>query len=303
MFGGREAERSYRVDATRPVKGRVIVRFSVGPRTVLAREFPLDARPGAPATISVKLPVPPVKDGVVFPAAVRVMAIEANGTDPVATFDQNLWVYPDGPFAGRAEWLKGLGLIVYDPPGATVTLLTRLEVPFEERHTPAALTEIDKGVLLVGEGTAFAQEPGLADVLAAAAGRGAVVVVLAPASGRLTVPGVGAPADGVTGVTFTRDIVRTVDKRLDPSGWPPDGTLVAATLSVIAAEGTVGGEVAAGPAGWPWVEARCGPTGRWVFCGYPVVARWDAGPAPRFFLARVLESLTDNPVPDPEPSK
>ena len=303
VFGGREVERSYRVAATRPVTGRVTLRFAVGPRTALAREFPLAARPGQPDTITVKLPVPPVKDGIVFPAAVRVAAVEAGGTEPVATLGQDLWVYPDDPFAGRAAWLKGLGIIVYDPPGATAQLLTRLDVPFEERHTPAALTEVDSGVLLVGEGTTFGQEPGLADVLAAAAVRGAVVVVLAPASGRVTIPGVGSPADGIDGVTFTRDIVRTLGKRLDPAGWPSDGTRATATLTVNAADGTIGGEVSAGPTGWPWVEAKCGRTGRWAFCGYPVIARWDAGPAPRFFLARVLESLTAKPDPDPEPTK
>jgi hypothetical protein len=53
---------------------------------------------------------------------------------PLATHEQKVWVFPEDPFADKAEWLKGLKLHLYEPPGATNKLLTAAKRPFERKN-------------------------------------------------------------------------------------------------------------------------------------------------------------------------
>jgi hypothetical protein len=162
-----------------------------------------------------------------------------------------------------------------------------------------AVAELKEGVVIIGEGTSFKEEKGLAAELQKRAAAGLVVLVLAPKEGEVIVPGVGGPAGGLDNLTFRREIVRKLDKRLDPDGWLPDGKAVASTIAIKNGDDGVIGEVAAGPGGWPWIEANYGK-GRWAVCGLAIIAKWDAGPTPRFLFARMLEYLTDSETEKPK---
>lgn len=305
VFGGREAEVRFRVEARRAVRGRVAWRLAAGTATVAVGEGELAAAPGAPGVVTLKLPVPPVRDGVVLPTRLTVSAVEAGKAGPVAAHGQDIWVFPADPFAGRSAWLKKLKLSLYDPPGATAKVLTAAGVPFEPLRDVDAAAGLRGGVLVVGEGVSFREERGLAETLDRLAAAGVVVLCLAPADGELVIPGLGGPGGGQQDLTFRRDIVRALDRRLDPGGWGADGKIVASTVAVKPGDGGVVGAVAP-DGGWPWVEARYGPgAGRWAVCGYAVIARWDDSPTPRFLFVRVLDYLTDpkSELPRIEPKR
>jgi hypothetical protein len=293
VFGGQVTEFRFRVDGRKPAKGRVTWRLAAGTATVAAGEAATDAA----GSVRIRLPVPPVKDGVVLRTRLTVAVVEGDQAKPAATREQDVWVFPKDPFAGRSEWLKMLRIGLYDPPGATAKILTAANVPFDELRTVDAVADRKTGVVVVGEGVSFQEERGLAATLDRLAAAGVAVLCLAPAAGELVVPGLDGPGSGQRDLTFRRDFVRELDKRLDPAGWRPDGKTVASTVVVKAGAGGAVGEVVPG-GGWPWVEARYEPgKGRWVVCGLAVVAGWDAGPTPRFLFARLLEHLTGaNPL-------
>jgi hypothetical protein len=107
------------------------------------------------------------------------------------------------------------------------------------------------------------------------------------------VPGLAGPRGHQSELVFRRDILRSLDKRLDPEAWTADPKTAGTTLVVKAVDGMATGEVAP-TGGWKWVEARYPPgRGRWAVCGHAVVSRWDTGPTPRFAFIRMLEYLTD----------
>lgn len=302
VFGGKEAEYKFTVEAKRAVKGRATWRLAAGTATVTAGEMNFAAAPDSPATIAIKLAVPPLKDGVVLATKLTISAIEAGQNKPIATHEQDVWAFPEDPFADKAEWLKGLKLKLYDPVGATSKLLAAAKVPFEELRDVDAVAGSKEGVVIVGEGVSFKEERGLAAALDKLAAGGRVVLCLAPADGELVVPGLGGPADQQQELSFRRDIVRQLDKRFDPDGWAVDAKTVASTIAVKSSDGSAVGEVA--PAGgWPWAEARYAHGGRWAVCGLAVVPRWEASPTPRFLLVRMLEHLTEPEQPKTEPKK
>ena len=249
----------------------------------------------APTEIAVKVALPPVKAGVVFHTKLTVAVVEADQKKPTATFEQDVWIFPHDPFADRSEWLKKLKITLFDSKGDTAKVFTAAKIPFEETKSVDTLAEVKDGVVIVGEGISFKDEKGLAAALQKLATGGVVVLILAPAGGEVLIPGLGGPAVGFEALTFRREIVRKLDKRLDPDGWLPDGKSVSNSLIVKMGEDAVGGEVVQGPGGWPWVEVRHAPgNGRWAFCGLAVIAKWDAGPTPRFLFAKMLEYLTES---------
>jgi hypothetical protein len=301
VFGEEESEFKFRVETQRAVKGRVTWRLAVGTATVKAGEVDLNADANAPADVSFKIAVPPVKDGVVLQTQLTVNVLEDKQTKPLASFAQDVWVFPKDAFADRSEWLKNLKITLYDPKGDTAKVLTAAKVPFEEARDVDALAAVKEGVVIVGEGVSFKDERGLAGVLHKLPSAGVVVLILAPSGGEVTIPGVGGPAGGLEDVSLRREIVRKLDKRLDPGGWLPDGKVIASSVTIKMGEETVGGEVSSGPGGWPWIEARAQTgKGRWAFCGVGIIAKWDAGPTPRFLFVRMLEYLTDSETEKPK---
>ena len=300
VFGDADAEFQFRVESTRAVKGRLVWRVAEGTATVKHGEVPLDIAANKPTDVAVKVAIPPVKEGVVADWKLTVTVVEAKA---VATFEQALWVFPKNPFHDRTEWLKKLKINLFDPKGDTAKVLTAAGVPFEEINSVEALADVKEGLVITGEGVAFKDEKGLGPALVKLATGGVPVLVLAPAAGEMTIPGLAGPAGGFEDLCFRRDMVRKLDKRLDPDGWLPDGKAVTSSLAIKADEAAGGAEVIAGPGGWPWAEVGHGTgkdKGRWLFCGLAVVAKWEAGPTPRFLLAKMLAYLTDTDTDQPK---
>jgi len=300
-FGDEVGEFEFRIEARRACKGRIVWRIAAGTATVKAGEVAFDAAANLPKPIAIKVNLPPIKDGVILATRLTLAAIEEDQIKPVATFEQNLWLFPKDPFADRVEWLKKLQITLYDPKGDTAKVLSEAKVPFEEARDLDALLATNAGLILVGEGLAFKDEKGLSATLHKLATAGRTVLILAPASGELAIPGIGGPIAGLRDLSFRSEIVRTLDERLDPDGWLPDGQAIASTVVVKMGEDSLGGEVAKGPGGWPWVEARAtAGKGRWALCGLGIIAKWNAGPTPRFLFARMLEYLTEPEQPKKE---
>lgn len=301
IFCDEECEFKFKVQAAPGIKGRVVWRVAAGTATVKAGELALIVKPDASAEISIKLTIPAIKEGVVLHTKLTVSVIEHDQKRPSASFEQDLWIFPKDPFADRSEWLKKLKLNLFDPKGDTAKVFTAAKIPFEECKSVEALLETKEGVVVVGEGISFKDEKELGTAVQKLAATGLTVLILAPSEGEVPIPGLGGPNGGVEDLSFRREIVRRLDKRLDPDGWLPDGKVVASSLTVKMGEDVIGGEVMPGPGGWVWIEARHGTgKGRWAFCGLAVIAKWEASPTPRFLFAKMLEYLTDSQSDQPK---
>src|SRR5262249_17729682 len=77
VFGDQEIEFKFRVDAVKAVKGKVVWRLAAGTATIKGGEVDLAANPNGPAEIAIKLPVPPVKDGIIFHTRLTLSALES----------------------------------------------------------------------------------------------------------------------------------------------------------------------------------------------------------------------------------
>jgi hypothetical protein len=243
VFGDEIAEFTFRVESQKAIKGRFVWRVAAGSATVKAGEVELAAEAGKATDIVIKVAVPPVKDGVIFGSKLTVAAVEEKRPKAAATLERDLWIFSKDPFMDRSEWLKKRKITLYDSKGDTTKMLTAAKVPFEEVRDVAALAAVKEGLLIVGEGLSFKDEKGLAAALHKLATDGLTVLILAPAAGEVVIPGVGGPAAGLEDLTFRREIVRKLDKRLDPDGWAPDGKSIASSVIIKTGEDNTGGEI------------------------------------------------------------
>jgi hypothetical protein len=235
----------------------------------------------------------------------------ADHTRPVIIFSRN-------PFAGRSEWIESVRITLFDPDGETAEAFQETGIPFAHVRRTAVLAELSEGLLIVGEGVSFEEYRGLPETVARVAASGVPVLCLAPAEGALAMPGTGdSEQSRPTRMSLRReDVIRELDKQLDSVAWPPDGRIVASRMGIQASrQGVVLEVLADGAAGseaaWPWIEVRYPKNNSsLLFCGFPIIRQWEAGPAPRFLLARIIERLSgkENPskttqTADPETSR
>jgi hypothetical protein len=256
-----------------------------------------------------------VKEGLVIEARLSVEVYDGGGGRRMAGHDRRLWIFSGDPFAQRSQWLKELKITLFDPQGDTQKVFQQAKIPFHQVHNVAALAEMTEGVLVVGQGTSLEEYRSLPEILVRVAAGGVPAICLAPSAGTLPMPGAEGPeaelplapsagplpmpgAEGPKArlpvpkhvVLRRQDAITALDKRLDADAWPPDGKIVASTISIGAERNRVVGRVGKEKTGWPWIEVHY-PKQRatLLICGFGIVDRWDAGPTPRYLFAQMLE--------------
>ncbi|OGV70429.1 MAG: hypothetical protein A3K19_12725 [Lentisphaerae bacterium RIFOXYB12_FULL_65_16] len=296
VFADHDLAFSVTVTAARPLSGRMGWSLAVAGRTVFRREQAVTSTPDKPAEVDLRTQLPPVKPGVVVAASLSVVLMEDGVSEPVAQLTRPLWIFPEDASHARHERLRELKLQVFDPERKLVPILEEAEVPFETIQSSGALEGVQAGTIVIGPGVAPEDNRGLWSVLAGLAAAGRPVLWLCPGEGRLNVPGAAnSQLPAPMGLHLQRtDIITQLDKRLDASGWPPDGKLVGVSFELSGTGETTVLQVCPGDTAWPWFCAEFATGGRLVLCGFDLVDGWAAGPVPRFLFARMIEWLHES---------
>jgi len=298
VLSGQEVTFHYVVRAPDGFRGRLGWTLSVDERPIARGETLLAIRGDAGERTAISAKVPEVREGLVLDARLSLALYESNGS-ALASLDRTVRIFSGDPFAGRRQRLKDLKIVLFDPADKTVEVLEQAKVPFERVHNPAALGNLRGGVLVVGQGTSFLEYRALPETMFRLAAEGVPVICLAPSAGTFPVPGMGtADIPAPQSVALRRqEAITALDKRLDARGWPPDGKLVASTVAILAERQGVVGRVGDEAGAWPWIEVHYPPkSGTLLICGFGIIDRWEAGPAPRWLFARMLESVAE-PTP------
>lgn len=295
VFGGKEAVFHVVINSREATQGRMDWRYSAGDKTIARQEREVSIAPSRPENVEIRLPMPEVKEGVILNTTLSVSLIENSASQATATVEKTLWVFPPDPFAGRTEWLNKLDIRLLDPEKKTADSFEKAGISFQRVANMEALVELKDGMIIVGEGISFNDFKGLPGLLFKAAARGVPVLCLAPAGGTMSLPGTGeSELPAPRSMTFHRnEIITRLDKRLDAVAWPPNGVIAVSTIALRSVHGAVAGEVEKGGANWSWLEMAFNDSrGIFVLCHFAIIEKWEAGPAPRYLLARILEYMT-----------
>jgi len=289
VFGGRDANFNITVSADAESVARVGWALEIGGRAVLRRETALNRKPGEPPMAELRIPVPPVKEGVAVSATLRIDALAPDGRQ-LAHLDKRLWVFHEDAFAVHAETLKKLDIRLFDPEETTSGLLKGAGVPFRDVRNVDAFAESGDGVLLIGAGVSFDDYQSLFAESAKAAAKGCHVIVLAPAGGSFEIPGTAeSELPRPSAVTWRRDdVIHRLDKRLDTVAWAPGVTPARCSLQLAVPRRHIGAQVIDDPADWPWFRAEFANGGRLTVCGFRITETWADSPTPRYVLLRIL---------------
>ncbi len=294
LFAGRRTELEFTAASGEAFRGAAGWSLAVSGRTVARGETALAVAPHQTVGFTVPLDLPEVREGVILPADLTVQLYTSEKRRVAARLEKRLWIYSEHAFAGRSKWLETLRIRLFDPVGKTRDVFEKTEIPFSETANVESLATARDALLVIGEGVSLEAYRGLAGILVEAAARGTPVLCLAPADGRMALPG-SAEAEwpDPERVTLRRaSVIHDLDKRLDAEGWPPDGRVASRGLAVASDRGQVLARVTDGEKAWPWLEVGFpAARGKLIVCCFDVIEKWDAGPVPRFLMARLLEHL------------
>jgi hypothetical protein len=294
LLADSEVKLRYTVRATGTSAAGIRWVLSVNRRTLDQGQAEFKVEPGKPIQATLPLRVPAVKEGVVLEAQLTVTAY-ATADQPPAAESRKFWIFAPDPFADRSQWLKGMGIALFDPEKKTAERFDQAHIPYKLTRNTSVLDELSDGLLVVGEGTAWRDYRSLGESVVKIASRGVPVLVLAPGEGAMRLPGAeAADVPAPAAVTLRReDVIGQYDKRLDWLAWPPDGEITVSRLAITSDRDQVVAEFGRGGHGWPWLEVRYPASrGRLWVCGFGIVRSWEAGPAPRYLLAELLARLS-----------
>jgi hypothetical protein len=291
-FGGRAA--TFHVEGGAPEAGPGSLGWSLAVQDRVVARGDVAWPAGREAVFTVSLP--PVKEGVVLDAHLVIAAGAESRRYLLRLFPEDAW-------AARQVAVQELTVQLFDPVGTTAAVLAEAGLPFSLVANQEAIAQPAAALLVIGEGVSLSRAPGLAATLWRAAAAGRSVLCLAPGDGGFALPLDTEPA----GVRPDRlawrgaDVIRSLDKRIDATAWPPAGRLPARSFVLKSERQQVVVELGPAGAGWPWIDATFTGGGRIVFCGWTVIQAWDTGPAPRHLLVRMLEHLAAKTEKESEP--
>ena len=308
LFGGHDARLPFVVTANRQLEGIAAWTLSVDQRIVARGKTAVAATPQTPGNIEIRVDMPKVKAGVVLRAVLSFAIYGQDRHTAEASLEKPLWIFSEDPFTDRSRWLKELKICLFDPSGNTRQVFEKMKIPFSQTANVDSLDALDRGLLIIGEGTSFRDYRGLPELMMKTAAGGTAVLCLAPLDGEIMLPG----SLGVTTefplperlLLRRNDVICELDKRLDALVWGTGVRPLASALSVRSDRNRVVGEVVQSPDGWPWLEIGFpAEHGKLIVCGFGVVRHWQIGPTPRFLFARILEYLTLTQKPPSSLSK
>jgi len=294
FFGGQEVTLHFTVRSEEPIDGRMLWSHAADGRTIARGELAAKVKPGGESEAEIVLRLPEVRQGVVFDTQLNVLLVDREN-QVLAREERTVRLFPTDPFVDRRDWLRGLEIVLYDPEGETEAVCKAHDLPYRLVGTMSALSSVEQGTVVVGEGISIDDRRGLPEALLRLAAGGVSVLCLAPADGDLPFPGGGDDEKQPRRVMLdNREIIRELDKRLDADAWPPEGRVAATGLELSTSRRGVLLSVGPSPRAWPWLEVVYPQGGRLIVCGFGIVEQWDAGPTPRWLLLRILERLSES---------
>ena len=290
VFAGSEVELPVDVQGPAPTAGKLVWRHAVATRTLSAGE--IDLKAGAPLTL--KLKAPTLAEGVSLETqlTLNLVADEAS----LANFSRTLWIFSRDPFIARKEWLKELGITLFDPGGQTEKIFEDAQIPITNVTTLGALEGIDSGLVVVGEGIDLKEQSALGEVLLGLARRGIRAICLAPVDGDFPHPSSGDVIPSA--LHFEGDhVVAEIDKRLSADVWTGNGKTALQRFVPTAEAGELVLRVSRQRTGWSWLEATYAKNTKLILCGYPIIKSWNQDPTGRYLFAKILEKLETKDQP------
>ncbi|PHS08060.1 MAG: hypothetical protein COA78_13055 [Blastopirellula sp.] len=290
-FGGEETMLTYRCTSSSPIKGQLRWQLATGSRTLARGQKMIVLDQDQPTEFQLKIQLPPVREGVIFPTDMAISIVNANEAE-VSSLKHRLWLFHEDPFVARKKWIEELNIKLYDPVGKTRDLFEEAKIPFDNLTNPNVLDDIESGLLIIGEGVSLKKRRSLPGLLPTLADRGVSVLCLKPIDGELSFPN-RTEQPRLSRVTFQDyRIIQELDKRLSPNLDVPSsmpGTQFG--LKTVSQRGKLKLQVVDSADAWPWWQADYQDQGCLIVCSFGLVEHWNAGPTSRFLLAKIFENI------------
>jgi hypothetical protein len=134
-------------------------------RCQIVRFLPLRAvtvDAGSYADVQIALRMPEVREGIVYDTELNAQLLDSHGR-VAADHRRVVRLFSRDPFAGRRQWLGGLGLLLFDPGKETAKSFDSLDIPYKTAHDLSALQAVDAGIVVIGEGISLRKHGSLTD--------------------------------------------------------------------------------------------------------------------------------------------
>jgi len=274
-------------------------RLSVANHTVARGEKALNMANGiVPFNISFTLPE--INPGIIVDLMLDLSVVDVDSGNKLVTTNKIIKSFSQDAFVDRDEWLKSIDIVLFDPEKTTSDLFDNLEIPYSFTKNTDALTEVDHGIVIVGEGVSLNENKGLWNVLVDVALRNIPVLCLALREGEMRIPGVGITEKSakLSMLAFKRyQAITDLNKILDRQSWCGERMVASQSIIFKAERGQIIASVEKGCNNWLWLEQSFeGADTKLVLCQFQIIKNWKRSPVPQYLLLNILENMCQKRV-------
>ncbi|MDA3798435.1 MAG: hypothetical protein PF692_05065 [Kiritimatiellae bacterium] len=293
-FAGSEVKNAFSISGVETDRLSGQWRLSIANHTVMRGEAALNTAGGiAPFNISFTLPE--VKSGIIADLILDLSVIDVDSGNKLVTTNKIIKSFSQDTFVDMNKWLKSLDIVLFDPEKTTAELFDNLKIPYRFTKNTDALTEINQGIVIVGEGVSLNENKGLWNVLVDVASRNVPVLCLALRDGEMKIPGIGTTDNSPkpSALTIKRyQAITDLNKSLDRQSWCGERMVASQSVIFKGERDQVIASIEEGSKNWLWLEQSFeGSTAKLVLCQFQIIKNWKQSPVPQYLLLNILENM------------
>ena len=293
-FAGSEVKNVFSISGleTKSLSGQW--RLSVANHTVARGEAALNMANGL-VPFNITFTLPEIKPGIITDLILDLSVIDVDSGNKLVTTNKIIKSFSQDTFVDMNKWLRSLNIVLFDPEKTTVELFDNLKIPYRFTKNTDALTEINQGIVIVGEGVSLNENKGLWTVLVDVASRNIPVLCLALREGEMSISGVGIIEKSTksSALTIKRyQAITDINKSLDRQSWCGERMVASQSVIFKGERGLVVASVEEGCKNWLWIEQSFeGSTAKLVLCQFQIIKNWKRSPVPQYLLLNILETM------------
>jgi len=294
IFSGRPSNILVKITKADANGDRLLWRLAANNRTLASGRIPLKHRnPQEPLLLRIDLPE--LSADVILETTLTAKIQKDSDNSVIAELTEVFLIYAPNPLIGQKKWIQDTNINLYDPAGHTSKVFMQLGLPFRQVNRLEDISNIHKGILIIGENNSLQRHRSAINFLIQASSNGLPVLFLPSADVKIPVTQSNDNFSyRLKRISFeTHDILKNFSPKSNLPAWPGNDMIAEEKIGLTSLRTGKCVAVQNQATGWSWVEFEFFDThAKFIYTSTPLIEHWESSPVPRYLLLEIIKYMS-----------